>query len=97
MQTIFMVTLFNDLQGVGLALGPCKGKDLKSILQGDRFFSMSDQIRSQLSKRNVVAYLLFVLLGGLTIKWWTIIPQMKKISRIGMKMLVMHTQMIQIF
>ena len=55
---------------------------------------MSDQIRSQLSKRNVVAYLLFVLLGGLTIKWWTIIPQMKKISSIGIKMFVMHTQIM---
>jgi len=40
--------------------------------------------------------LLFMLLGGLTIKWRSIIPQMKKISKVGIRKFVMHVQNTQI-
>ena len=46
---------------------------------------------------DVFANLLFMLLGGLTIKWCTMIPQMKKMSNVGIRKFVMHVQNTQIF
>ena len=36
-------------------------------------------------------------MAGWTMKWWSIIAQMTKISRVGIKKLVVHVQNIQTF
>ena len=54
-------------------------------------------VRFQMSERicDVVGCLLLMLFGGLTMKWWTIIPQMKKINNVGIRKFIMHVQKIQ--